>query len=88
VERFEHPEKTLTNQNCMNEEIKITLNSENACYSSVQNLLSFRLLSTNIRTLYRTIILPAVFYWRETWSLTLSEEHRLRVFENWVLRRI
>jgi hypothetical protein len=34
------------------------------------------------------IILPVVLYGRETWSLTLREEHRLRVFENWVLRRI
>jgi hypothetical protein len=38
--------------------------------------------------LYRTIILPVVLYGCETWSLTLSEERRLRVFENRVLRRI
>jgi hypothetical protein len=37
---------------------------------------------------YKTIILPAVLYGCETWSLTLREEHRLRVFENRVLRRI
>ena len=36
--------------------------------------------------IYRTIILPVVFYGCETWSLTLREEHRLRVFENRVLR--
>jgi hypothetical protein len=41
----------------------------------------------NIRV-YRTIILPAVLYGCETWSLTLREEKRLRVFENRVLRRI
>jgi hypothetical protein len=41
----------------------------------------------NIQT-YRTIILPLVLYGSETWSLTLREEHRLRVFENIVLRRI
>jgi hypothetical protein len=35
-----------------------------------------------------TIILPAVLYGCETWSLTLSEVHRLRGFENRVLRRI
>jgi hypothetical protein len=34
------------------------------------------------------IILPVVLYGCETWSLTLKGEHRLRVFENWVLRRI
>ena len=37
---------------------------------------------------YRTIILPIVLYGCETWSLTLRGEHRLRVFENRVLRRI
>jgi len=38
--------------------------------------------------IYRTIILPVVLYGCETWSLTLKEERRLRVFENWVLRRV
>ena len=38
--------------------------------------------------IYRTIILPVVLYGCETWSLTLSEESRLRVFENRVLRRV
>ena len=38
--------------------------------------------------IYRTIILPVVLYGYETWSLTLREERRLRVFENRVLRRI
>jgi hypothetical protein len=38
--------------------------------------------------IYRTKILPVVLYGCETWSLTLREEHRLRVFENWLLRRI
>jgi hypothetical protein len=37
---------------------------------------------------YRTIILPAVLYGCETWSLTLREEHRLREIENRVLSRI
>ena len=37
---------------------------------------------------YRTIILPVVLYGCETWSLTLREERKLRVFENMVLRRI
>jgi hypothetical protein len=58
-------------------------------HHSVQNLLSSRLLSKNIKIrIYKTIILPVVLYWCETWSLTLREEHRLRVFENRVLRRI
>jgi hypothetical protein len=38
--------------------------------------------------IYKTIILPVVLYGCETWSLTLREEHRLRVFENRILRRI
>ena len=38
--------------------------------------------------IYRTIILPVVLYGCETWSLTLREERKLRVFENKVLRRI
>jgi len=55
----------------------------------VQNLLSSSLLSKNIKIkIHRTIILPVVLYGCETWSLTLREERRLRVFENRVLRRI
>jgi len=55
----------------------------------VQNLLSSSLLSKNLKIkIYRTIILPVVLYGCETWSLTLREERRLRVFENSVLRRI
>jgi hypothetical protein len=47
------------------------------------------LLSENIKIrIYKTIILPVVLYGCKTWSLTLREEHRLRVFENRVLRRI
>jgi hypothetical protein len=71
------------------EEIKSRLNSGNACYHSVQSLLSSRILPRNVKVkIYKTIILPVVLYGRETWSLTLREEHRLRVFEKRVLRRI
>jgi hypothetical protein len=38
--------------------------------------------------IYKTIILPVVLYGYETWSLTLREKHRLRVFENRMFRRI
>jgi hypothetical protein len=75
----------------IHEEIKSRLNSGNACYHSDQSLLSSRLLSINVKVkirVYKTIILPVVLYGYETWSLTLREEHRLRVFENRVLRRI
>jgi hypothetical protein len=72
----------------MQEEIKSRLNSGNACYHSVQSLLSSRLLFRNVKVkIYKTIILP-VLYGCETWYFTLGEENRLRVFENWVLRRI
>jgi len=51
--------------------------------------LSSRLLTKNLRIkIYRTIILPVVLYGSETWSLTLWEEWKLRVFENMVLWRI
>ena len=60
-----------------------------ASYHSVQNLLSSSFLSKNLKiTIYRTIILPAVLFGCETWSLTMREERRQRVFENRVLRRI
>ena len=71
------------------EEIKSRLSSENVCYHSVQNLLSSRLLSKNLKSkIYRTIILPIVSYGCEIWSLTSREERKLRVYENMVLRRI
>jgi len=47
----------------------------------------FRFAIQNIK-IYRIKILPVILYGCETWSLTLSEERRLRVFENGVLRRI
>jgi hypothetical protein len=51
--------------------------------------MSSRLLSENLKIrIYKTIILPVVLYCCETWSLTLREKHRLRVFENRVLRWI
>jgi hypothetical protein len=46
-------------------------------------------LSRNLKVeIYRTIIVPVVLYGCETWSLTLRKEHRVRVFENRVLRGI
>jgi hypothetical protein len=80
---------TIINQNMIQEEIKRILNSGNACYHSVQNLLSSRLLSKIVKIrIYKTIILLVFLYGCETWSLTLREEHRLRVFENRVLRGV
>ena len=65
------------------------MKSGNTCYHSVQNLLSSNLLFKNVKIkLKRTVILPVVLYGSETWSLTLTEEHRLRVFQNRALREI
>ena len=83
---FEHP-TTLTNKNSIQEDIKSRLKLGNACYYSVQNLLSSSLLHKKLKIkIYRTIILPVVLYGCETWWLTLRDERRLRVFENRVLR--
>ena len=61
----------------------------NKCYHSMLNLSSSSLSSENIKVkIYRTIFSPVVLYGCETWSLTMREERRLRVFENRVLRRI
>ena len=89
VERFVYLGTTLTNQNSIQEKIMSRLKSGNACYRSVQNLLSCSLVSKNIKIkTYRTIILTIVMYGCETWLHMLREECRLRVFENRVLRRI
>jgi hypothetical protein len=73
----------------MHKEIKSRPNLGNDCYHSVQSLLSSCLLSRNLKIkIYRTIILPVVLYGCEAWFETLREDHRLRMFENRMLRRI
>jgi hypothetical protein len=87
-EQFKYLGTALTNENSIQEEIKSRLKSCNACCHSVQNLLSSSLLSKYIKLdVCRIIILPLVLYGCETWSFTLNEEHRLRVFKNRVLRK-
>jgi len=89
VEQLKYLGKNLTNQNAIQEVIKSRFTLGNACYFSMQNLLSSIVLSNNIKIkINRTIILPVVLYGRETWSLTFREERRLRLFENRVLRAI
>ena len=68
--------------------INTILKSGNACYHSVQSLLSSSLLSKCVKIIYRNIIWPVVLCGCGTWSVTLGEECRLRVLENRVLRRI
>jgi hypothetical protein len=89
VAKFKYFGMTLTDQNDVHEEIKSRLNSGNACYYSAQNLLSSHPISKNLRIkTYKTVILPVVLYGCKAWCLTLGEEHRLRVFENRVFRKI
>ena len=89
VKMFKYFGSSFTNQNSIQEEIKCILKAGNSCYYSVQTLLSSRLLSKNLKIkIYKTIILSVVLYGCETWSLTLREERRLRIFENRIVRRI
>ena len=89
MEEFRYLGTTLTNQNYIQEEMKSSLKSGTACSHSVQNLFPSSFLYKNLKIkIYRIIILPVVLYGCETWSLTLREERRLRVFENRMLRRI
>jgi hypothetical protein len=75
---------TVTNQNLVQEEIEIKLNSGNACYHLVQSHPSIRLLSKNLNIkICETVILPVVLYGCESWSVTMTEERKLRA-----LRRI
>jgi hypothetical protein len=84
VAQFKYLGMTVTNQNLIQEKIKRRLYLGNACYHSVQNLMSSHLLSKNVKVrIHKTIILHVVLYGCETWSLTLWEEHIMRV-----LRRI
>jgi hypothetical protein len=87
VSQLRHLGTAITDQNVIQEEIKRRLNSGNVCYHLVQNLLSSSLLSKNLKVrIYKIIISLVILYGCETLSLTLREEHRLRVFENRVLR--
>jgi hypothetical protein len=89
VVNFRYLRTLLADKNCIHEQITSRLNTSSVCYHSVQSLLSSRLLSKNIKVkIHKTIILPLVLYGCETWSLTLTAEYRLRVFEKRVLRRI
>ncbi|KAJ4434049.1 hypothetical protein ANN_16368 [Periplaneta americana] len=89
VEKFKYLGATVTDINDTREEIKRRINMGNACYYSVEKLLSSSLLSKNLKVrIYKTVILPVVLYGCETWTLTLREEQRLRVFENKILRKI
>jgi hypothetical protein len=71
--QFKYLGKTVTNQNLNEEEIKKRLNSDNASYHSVRNLLCSRLLSKNVKIrIYKIIILPVILFGCETWYLYIK----------------
>ena len=89
MEKFKYLGVWVTNTNDIREEIKRRIHMENACYYLLDKVLSSRLLFKKLKVnAYTTIIFPVVLYGCETLSLTLREEHMLRVFENKVLRNI
>jgi hypothetical protein len=89
MSKFIYLVTTARNQNFVHEEIQSRLNSGTDCYHSLQNLLSSRLLSKNVKIeIQKTTILPTILNVCETCFLTLRKEHRLREFEDRVLRRI
>jgi hypothetical protein len=78
VPQFKYLGATVANTNFIKEEIKRRLNSGNACYHLVQNLLSSRLMSKNVKIrIYKIIILSVVLYECETWSLALRDWTKL-----------
>jgi hypothetical protein len=78
---FRYLGMTVTNQNLIQERINRRLNSGNACYHSIQNLLSSCLLKKNVKIkICKTIILYVVLYVCDIWYVILREQHRLRVF--------
>jgi hypothetical protein len=88
VAQLKYLRTIVTNQNLIQEEIKRRLNSDNACYHSVHNLLHSCLLYKKAKIgIYKTTIMLVVLCGYETWSLTSGEEHRLRVFQNRLLRK-
>ena len=87
VRKFKYLGVTVTNTK--REEIQRRINMGKVCCYSLEKILSSRLLSRKLKdNTYKTITLPVVLCGYKTWSLTLREEHRLRVFKNKVLRKI
>jgi hypothetical protein len=87
VAKFKYLGVILTNQNGIHDEIKSRLNSGNTIIPSKISYLPVSYKKVNIK-IYKTVVLPVVLYGCETWSLTLREERRLRIFEKRILRKI
>jgi hypothetical protein len=89
VAKFTYLGTNLTNQDDIHDEMKSRLNSGNACYHSVRNHLSSSIIYKKLKIeIFKTVISAGVLHGCETWSLTLRDEYRLRIFENRVLRGI
>lgn len=87
VAEFRYLGDLLTIHNCLHVEMKGRFNSGNSFYH-LGLTPSFPVLSKNIMVVvYKIVIVSVVFCWCETWSLILREEHRLKAFANWVLRK-
>jgi hypothetical protein len=78
-----------SNKSKLGSQSKSRLNFGNACYHSVQSVMCSHLVPRNLKIkIYKTIILHVVLYGCETFTLTVRDVHRLRVFENRLLRRV
>jgi len=83
VNKFKYLGAYVTSKNEVAEEINSRLVSGNASFYSVQKLLTSRLISRILKLkIYRTVILSVILYGCESWSTTLADEHKMRVFEN------
>ena len=78
VEEFKYLGTTLTNQNSVAEEIKSRLRSGNACYHSVQNLLSSRLLSKNLSITSVLGLVPSLSVTKVIQNVALIIQHRCK----------
>ena len=89
MEQFIYLGMAVTNQNHLHEEIKGRLKSANACYHSVQKILSSSFLFRNMKVIqYRELYLCQLFCMGVKLGLTMTEKHRLRMFKNRLLRKI
>jgi hypothetical protein len=89
VAQFKYLGRKITNKNFIHEEIKCKLNSRNACYNLVRNIIFSRLISKHLKVkVHKTINLSVVLYGFETWHITIRKECVWKVYEKRVLRRI
>ena len=89
MKSFKYVSPIFANYNSIHNEIKCRLKVGNIYYFPVKTHLPSWFLSKDLKIkIYKTTILPVRLYEFETYSLTLKDESRLTVFENWILKRI